>query len=117
MRKVRHVLVAKIVAYPVLRIGNRVNTNMPAANILIKSVFLALCLFIFNVLEHSAIAIWKGEQISEALTKENTLTKFATAIGTMTIAFIPYHFLKEAQKSSVKTNLFSFLFAGRGSIG
>lgn len=108
---VQALIVGKVVLLvEMLRIGNRVDLKTPAANIFARSIFFALCLLLFNVLEHSAMALWTGEPIAEALADANTFAKIATVIGLMTIAFLPYHFLKEAQKISTnRSSLFAFL--------
>jgi hypothetical protein len=111
---VQALIIGKIILLvEMLRIGNRVELNTSAANIFVRSVFFALCLLLFNVLEHSAIALWTGKSVADALAEENTLAKIASVVAIMTIAFLPYHFLKEMQKTSREFRLFNYLFAKR----
>lgn len=112
---IQALIIGKVVLLAeLLRLGNRIKTQTPAINIFWKSVMFAVALLLFDVLEHSAIAYWNGENIASALANTNTIGKILTIMAIMTIAFLPYFAYKEAQQKYGEFRLWSLL-TGRGS--
>lgn len=90
-----------------LRVGDRTAGRAPAFAILIKSVFFALAILLFQATEHIITELWHGEAFTAELLMIDAAQARRSLIKTaiITIALMPYFLIKEVERSTGESDL------------
>lgn len=90
-----------------LSLGERASRILPIAPALVKSVLFSAAIIAFQIVEHFARELWKGQPPSGGLPPElgGDLLRLATFSALLVLAFLPYFAIREIEKKTGTSDL------------